>query len=383
MIIDAAVEERLEVAVLAGYRYTTIYTRPVNGKFIVNLSPSIIFFTLYHLLTQPNKNISFCYLLAIFSVVKPKIVIENTHITQLVRLAKACSEIQFFVILNGYWLNIRDGLYGAEDLYHKNLARTIESFNSRIENYHIYVFGTKDVEIFEDEGLSTTNSGVQYHPIGSMLGDCARSHCDLKNIDVDIVWVSQCSSNTLRGSSELQRLLKEQTQVAYTFVCRYVRKNRLSLLIQLRSDLEDEMLERDFYRELHAGLPISVEFSRNSELFSAYNAVARAALVLSIHSTLGYEAMSWGKRVMFLHLDFSKVLKISSSRHVNDTDIWPWILLDANYDAFEMKVEELRNLDDGRYRERIEPFVDYLIGGESQKLAHLSIRDDINKILQQ
>lgn len=348
----------------------------------INLSPKIVVRSLYYLLAQSNKNIPHCYFMAILDIVKPTVVIENTHIAHLARLASVYRKIQFIVVLNGYWLNIRDGLYGSEELYHKQLARVVQTLGHKIDNYHIYTFGAKDIEIFEDEGLGTAYSGIRYHPVGSMMGDAYGSRHRLQKADFDIVWVSQCSSETLRGSMDIQRLLRDQTIVAASLVSKYATQNCLSLLIQLRSPLEDEELEMDFYSNLYAELPIPVSFSRNMEIFSAYDAVSRASLVTSIHSTLGYESMNFGKRVIFFHLELSAVLKVSSSKHSDDNEIWPWIIVDSDYDSFEMKVDELRMLDDSLYRERTNPLVAYLMSGGRTKLANIALREDIAKFIE-
>ena len=119
--------------------------------------------------------------------------------------------------------------------------------------------------------------------------------------------------------------------------------------------------------------PKPITFYRNDELFAAYKSLTKSPVILSLHSTLGLEAMVLGKRVMYFYLAISLFVKISSSLHENDFELWPWIVFDQSYEKFENLFNQLLSLDKEEYVFMTKSKIKYLIGSDTDELANKKI----------
>jgi hypothetical protein len=380
LLVDARSFERIRL-MLPSINYNLCYTEPAFGEMVIYASPSVIFYSLTAYFRSGISSITLAYLIGLIDATRPKIVIENIHFSIMLRAAQLRNKVSFITILNGYWMNGSSLIYG-DDLFHKQLHKISKKFIGHVKNYHIIVFGKKDIEIFEDEGLSNEQTGICYHAFGSALADLAGKKYDAQCIPrcYDIVWVSQCDSVSIKDARFISNLLIEVTRKAFSFLVTYANDRQLNIHVHLRSDPGNDILERQFYQSI-SGEISNLSISDNIERpLSVYATAWRGSIICSIHSTLGFECLAWNKKVAFFLFDFVRYVKLSSSRHTFDAELWPW-LFDGFSSEITHRLDALLALTDEEYSNQIREYQLYLIGKNLKQEAGESLQSLVDSIL--
>jgi len=381
LLVDPAGIKSIGYA-LPNENFNLCYVRPAFGEMIIYASPKIIMYSVVNYFRSGAGSMVLAYMLGLIDATRPKVVIENIHFPILLRAAQLRPKVSFLTVLNGYWLNGSDLIYGGGG-FHKQLARIYRNFPARAENYHVVTFGEKDIEIFNDEGLGGDCAGIKYHPFGSMLGDYAyRKYIDKEApIKYDIVWISQAASESIRGTRFVDNLLVGVTKKAFAFLVQYAKDRQLSILVHLRSDPNDDQLEQHFYAEMADGC-IELAIRRNDERpLSVYYSASLGRMICSIHSTVGFECLAWRKKVAFFLFDFDSFIKISSNRHASDVELWPWIFVGLTAEM-ATRLDDLLLQTDADYLENLQNYQPYLIHADSEGGADQSIRALVDSMLQ-
>lgn len=325
------------------------------------------------------------YFIACFHYMKPRVVVDYPHRSFLAKVAKEYDDAEYFSITNGIVADTLDART-IDSMYQYEMAKQAIS---HLDNFHLYVIGQKDADIFSQAGLDKKNTGINVYAPGSIIADYYRGTTDVHKNLYDICFVSQVNSITirdnrenLRGDQHISKMLMEQTDVIIKHFNRYAIENNLTCAIQFRSSSLDEADERDYYlSKIDKDANITL-LSRN-DISSAYIAAAKSRIMVSLFSSIGYEAISWGKRAMFCHLDFKNVYKISSAKFETDAAMWEWLVEHPDYKCFSEKLDDLRNISDDEYVSRISEVAQYLVNFEPKGRmgAHHVIRDKISGIL--
>ncbi|MCE5181766.1 MAG: hypothetical protein ABFD51_13310 [Anaerolineaceae bacterium] len=377
LILDPVDESRIKAALLGGVNYATLDTRYGHEKlkFRIYLSPKIIYFSLCMLIKGRHPWTSYCY--AIIRCISPKVVIDNMHLPFMLPLAQEMPNIRFFVISNGFWNDVLDRVV-IKSFYTYSLKAMFQRCPQRVSNFHVFNFGKKDSDLFRQCGLDERSTGIHYHDVGSLFGDYMRAMMrgSVNVNDYDIVFVSQCDGDAITGSQEIQKKLVENTRLAISNLNKYIVEKNKRCLILLRGQPKLERSEIAFYQSLFDE-SAQVEFHRNDNLFAVYEGLTRAPVIISLFSTTGFEAMSWGKKVLFCLYGFTKIYKISSDKYETDTEMLKWSLETAEYSTFQKKLDDLFKMKMSDYLSQNAEVVDYIISGRSEKPAHIYIRDVI------
>lgn len=377
LILDSVNANRLSAAFLQGIDFAVLDARYKNEKlkFRIYLSPKIAYFAMRMLLARWSPWDSYCY--AIIRCISPKVVIDNVHLLYVLPLAREMPNVRFFVILNGFHCDILDKSI-VESNYIYALKEKFQSHPQRVSNFHIFCFGKKDSDIFRQCGLDEASTGIQYHDVGSIYGDYMKSRLcgDVNRHDFDFVFVSQCDHDSIFASEKIHRMLVENTSKAIANLSRYIVEKNQRCLILLRGEPDIEQSEIAFYKSLF-DVSAQIEFHRRDSAFSVYRGMNKAPIIVSLYSTIGFEAMSWGKKVLFCLYGFTKVYKISSAKYASDTDMLTWSLENSEYDAFSKRLDELVKMELPDYLNQVAEATSYIISGSSGKPAHIYVREKI------
>jgi surface carbohydrate biosynthesis protein len=382
MLIDVNSIKHVKI-MLPSVNFNLCYTGPAYGKMVLYASPKIILYTLAAYFREGVGSITIAYLIGLIDATRPKIVIENSNLSLMLRIAQLRPDVSFITILNGYWLNGSRLIYGAE-LFHVQLHKISKEFGRRVQNYHIITFGKKDIEVFEDEGLGNIQTGIIFHSYGSELANFSERSYSTQCIPLsyDIVWISQCDSESMQGSLFIHKLFKDVTQKAFSFLIKFANDRQLSVHVHLRSDPSAEKLERKFYEDMAESFS-KLTFSGNSQRpLSVYASAWRGSMICSIHSTLGFECIGWNKKVAFFLFDFVRYIKISSNRHAFDAELWPWLFDEFSPDI-EHHLDDLLSLTDEEYSDRIHEYRIHLIGNDLNQNNCNSLSSLVNAIIRQ
>ena len=227
---------------------------------------------------------------------------------------------------------------------------------------------------FEKDSYIKCNCKVDnFYPVGSLKGGYYKYKlCNGLSVesDYDICLVSQFREQIMYGREFPE--IKKAVNMLNTFLKKYIDENN-SLMVNIACassrDTEERYFEEAVGDRLHIIKNIPGEFT-------TYGYMDRSDVILTCHSTAGFEAFGWGKKVLFCHFFTEKeyLRLLSSLPDICTVDI-------TDYDIFCAKLDYLRGLDDLTYRKMTEDAAKYFMNYDSQMPAHRFIRNKIFDII--
>lgn len=343
-ILDDASEPELVLILLSNYRWFSLNIRQIEHGGAIFVHPTIIFRALAYLLR--GYPLLTCYMLAVILVTKPRAVIDFCSQSNIVDLAQVNSDIAFISIINGMVSYPLDHSLYAPTIHQALGAKNIKNVN----NYSIYCFGQRDVDIFSYFGVSEPKTGIKVYSAGSLLGSYYTEQIEPVNHAAKVDYDICLSSTTTPGL-----LLKQNDKLYYGIMmkcndllcdhlARFVKAHGLNLAIALRTQGETEF---NYFRKWFGN---DVQIAHREDIFSTYRVMRRSHLSISLGSTSGWEALAWKKKVMFTPFFDAKFFGYyAPGKLENNQEMWKWWLEDTGYEKFEAMLLDLLNMPDEEY----------------------------------
>ncbi len=165
---------------------------------------------------------------------------------------------------------------------------------------YYFSFGSVEADIFSQGGHTVSN----FYPIGSLRAGIFREEYPVsKEKEFDLCYISQLDpipSNCAGLDEWTLEIFTSYYEVGkryFDIIAKYAEENNLNLCVAMRSpqNSAESAMEREYFRyQGHA----NIEYIPQSR-FSSYRAVQASKLCFTISSTLGYEALGLGERVIF------------------------------------------------------------------------------------
>lgn len=173
--------------------------------------------------------------------------------------------------------------------------------NKTLMEYDYYFsFGSVEADIFSQGGHTVSN----FYPVGSLRAGVFRDKYPiLKPKAFDLCYISQFIPIPL-NVSELDKwtlqLINSYNYVGkrlFDIISKFAEEKQLSLCVAMRYPINssDFEVEHEYY-SYHGNAKIELIIQNE---FSSYNAVQASQLSFTISSTLGYEALGLGERIIF------------------------------------------------------------------------------------
>ena len=319
------------------------------------------------------------YLMAWIAVSKTKIVLDRSHNLNLALYARYFPETHFYLIQNGSWL----ASLNPEIEKPRFIQRLAERADTLTSNLHICCFGENDI----DKIVGTTGSiSFQPMPIGSLMGDhyffesCERMSPPAK---YKICLCSQAvPARIAKGGALGERRLRAY-ELLDEFLVRFCDEHQVSAVIAPRKKPGDEdwAEERNFHLKT-IGASTMVRVAEEEGRDATYALMNESEVVLSLYSTTGFEAIKWGKKVMFCPFYHDDVFKASSPRFAKDSDCWPWWLAEPDYEAFASMLKRLIDTSEEDYQSQTRKAASYISGCGMGKGAPEALRDATHEVLE-
>lgn len=225
------------------------------------------------------------------------------------------NEAYFYGTIKSKKPSIVFAFYGTSLRYFSTLAnalpkiRFVGLFPFQIHNHHLqniqpslaeyYVFGEYD----KKQLIKIGQSPDLIHPVGSFYAQAYLMQKRPKLIIYDICIVSQvihfwfdegCSENRKKGKKIFDTLLDYLRKFCESY-------NQLRIIIALRpqeNGIAGTLLEKKYFAEKLSGVNFIFKENEESE-FSSYHTVDESMVIITHYSTIGFEALGWGKKVLF------------------------------------------------------------------------------------
>ena len=297
------------------------------------------------------------YFLACLDMIRPKVVLTfvDTHI-HFQRCSRTYPEATFIAVQNG----ARDRK-AVKPPYIPGPPHPA----SRISMPYFYCFGRYEVDLYTEEGHRIDH----FHPTGSVRGGVylAQRGPQPPRKTHDICIVSQWRFDLFRPDwrPEMAKMLDISQRDAFgkvvEFVARYAREHTLSVSVARSSENPEE--ENYFRQRLGDGVDIVA--SRRFDL-SSYACVDAADAVVAGYSTLGIEALGWGKKALLCNFTGDAGYALPKQGL--------WSLSVADYAVFRDRLDAIRAMADTDYRRAAGDFARYMMQFDPARPAHLAIR---------
>ena len=272
-----------------------------------------------------NYNSYYFYLDALIQSIQPKIIVTAAdNSVTLSKISKLHTSILF--------------------VYVQSALRDLYSFQRSLDLPVYCSFGNIEKRLFSDLNIRVQ----EYLPIGSVkLGMAMSEEHTSSHEHVDICFISSYRAETQHAKKrEISRRLEDIDQLLFLHSIKFARRSNLSVRV-LGKAREDkwQKLEMFHYEKLADGFPFEyVRTDNELRKYASYHGLLSSGLSISCGSTLGFEGLSAGKKVLF-----------GATMDVKFIDDWgvgfyyldiPQLisLQQESFEHFSCKVEHLRNI---------------------------------------
>lgn len=350
VIFDSTGSEFINKLILNGIDYAVLPVRHEEFYFTPKLAELFLknFFCKF-ILRRDCRNIGFIYMLSCIECMQPKIVvtfIDNNCVFH--AISNVYDKADFYTIQNGIRTN-----HALRDFLPKP-----PRFGSFFKIKNLICFGEYERELYHRYGHSIG----KLHPVGSLIGSYFKSELakDNENPVFDVCVISQWRRLImLKGHHPNVKNAIDTTNI---FLSKSIEKKKISICVALRSN---EKEEREYYVNLFGPEVHLVNFDQ--ENMSTYFAMHKSKVIVTYCSTVGYEALGWGKKVLFCNF--------SGEERRNFIIDGFWSINKIDYEEFKRKFDYLINIDQKEYRNLTKDVAKYVMNYDPLIPVHKYIRD--------
>jgi len=332
-------------------------------------------FALLRMLVAGKKSL-FDYTVAYIKILKPRFVftfLDNN--VDFYKLAAIFPNTKFIAIQNGQRANYANQLgFGFFDLL-KN-----ESAKNKLSAHAICVLGTTAADQYTQyiQVKPVVTGSLKNNLIGNLIKPTEH---------FDIVYVSQHAPFEI-PNSEVKFFFGNKSITASEFytieknIVRFLaerskRTNQSFAVLGKRTD--SSSYEREFF--VSAANPHTVHFIPRTSETSTYEFCNSASLIVTADSTIGYEFLARGNKVVFLSGRINAVNN-ELSREIHDTDFGfplglgssgPFWTNMANDSEFEQVIGLVQSMSDAQWANAISPYNDALMAYQPGNTAFIQM----------
>ncbi len=376
LLVDNIAEKYLKDPILNSYDYTSICTRPGFRKSIFYFNLKLVFFFILGLIK--NLNFKNSYVFACIKCIKPSLVLENTFDHNLIFLAKLFPNIEFIYLTQGIWFNI---LPDGKKVIQTSFPESISNIKiEKLSNIRLFLWGQKDIDLFENLGVNKHNKIVKLVKVGSWQGSYYKNFENKFKISRDLLFISQLNKSFFNSEREEHKIIYQNTISSLKLLISYAYENNLSLAYFCRCSCENDEEEV----ELINSIPkrgIRFELIKHKNIFGVWEETFKSEIILSNYSTVAHDAMVFQKKTVLMPLYSKNIFEWFSlnSKFKDDKDFWKWTLYDDNINNFSEIMDDIRNISMIDYKKMIKSRIEYLSNTELKKPSYQIIRDYINE----
>ena len=255
-----------------------------------------------------------------------------------------------------------------------------------VEYDHYFSFGSVEKVMFSQGGHKVTN----FYPIGSLRAGIFRDEELIPMVkDSDLCYISQFNPIPL-NTDTLDEWTREMYNAYYIMgkqyfyiICKYAENNNLRLSVAMFSPKDSLNFNEEFEYYSYPG-KINIEhIARNR--FSSYRAVVSSRLTFTISSTLGYEALGFGERVIFAK-DVGLVNSLVMQGSWTDNLVTHGLpelqrLHNLDYAELAFKATEILKMKNEDYIEYTKNARSYYMNYDDEQRPHQIVKNKIKEFL--
>jgi surface carbohydrate biosynthesis protein len=239
----------------------------------------------------------------------------------------------------------------------------------------VYCFGPRDVDLYASHNVPAS----RLQPVGSIKAsyflDQVAPSLDA-GLKYDICLISSYQPGMERAdyheAEEYRKQLSEGTIKMCQFLARLMNEKALKVIVAGWQKPGENQGEIEFYKSIF-GDDVRV-VSAHEEYLSSYHLAYQSQVVLSYCSTLGFEALSWGRKAFFFYMPNEKNYRL------DDPHSALFQILEGSYEEFCVKLNTILDMSPSQYRNEVRVDAQYAITSEGEP-AYKVLRHLIQRAL--
>lgn len=219
---------------------------------------------------------------------------------------------------------------------------------------NLLCFGQEVVDRYKQEGCSVSRFIIG----GSLKNSLYLASNKVPQVKrYDLLWVSQFRPARF-GSTMLE--LKESSLVLLEFLQRYCEENDRTLCIACSCKERNFSYEYQFLLQ-QIRIPNVQLVPNDDNNFSSYRSMDMANVTVTVNSTIGFEGISRGNKVLFCNFSEDKYFDVPSGYSEG-----PWALRDSarDYEKFAAVLQSLENMSQEEWRMASQKMAEYFVSPE-------------------
>lgn len=272
---------------------------------------------------------------------------------------------------NAEFITIQNGAHHTVEI--RNSAPVINGKKYQYYLPHFVCFGQYEVDEYKRNGHIIG----QAYPVGSLKAGYYRAQIDAKKVQChyDICLISQYRETMMEGT--LFPEVKKGLLILFDFLKRFAQENDVRYCIALCYGgivMCDSSPKKEYisYQKIFGDRVELIE-RRPDSFFSSYEAIDSSKVSLTVDSTLGFEALGLGKKILFCNFTGDP------DHDINCTDLCRINIID--YDLFSQKLKQLLLMEQNMYLKQTEKDRKYFMNYNPEFPAHEVVRQLIEKFL--
>jgi surface carbohydrate biosynthesis protein len=357
LIIDLHGSENIVKTLPNGISYALLSTR---GEFIYLSYKLIFFWIVFFFKIRPinRTSIRVSYAASVVKIINAKILvtfIDNNNFLGLI--SRNFDTLHCISIQNG-----------ANRQKHGIVSNAI------LPTYY-YSFGENEIDLFKRDGINYK----EVYPMGSLKAGLFyeqynKSNKKEKN-QYDVGIISEYRPEQEYSDHISMRDFFKAGFKLHKFMSRYGGNKKIAVLLSGK----DSKNEKKYFDSIYKG--DAFELLDRINPYSNYYNIMNCEVVVSLTSTLSYEAMALGKKVLFCY----NVLNNGNDSNTRYTQFVKipeeFILSSGDYNHFEKKINNLIKMDSKKYHDKIKKYSKYVMNFDKCNLPQDIVRQKIHELI--
>ena len=260
------------------------------------------------------------------------------------------------------------------------LRDTIGSIKPGLRLPYYLALGQVESTIFQSIGIDCSH----YRPIGSVkLGLALIRAKNNRCPSFDICFISHYRPElTTTEASELFKLIELNQRFLFSYLVDYASKHNLSLAVASKTrDIKLQTIERKYFEEIAGATPFHfVTADKDEHEFDSYLTGLYSDLIVTLASTLGFELLATGKKVLFGATADSALMKKWGAEHY--FDVLPNIVKLQHNTKVEVALhcDQIRAITTHKYKDITNTAATNIISMPNNEYPHDSVKHIIEKL---
>ena len=265
----------------------------------------------------------------------------------------------------------------------QNACRGTNSIKQRGVKFPIFcALGSTEKKLFREHNIKIAT----YHALGSVKLAIAWEQWQSQNKNTrDISFISHYRPELFSDPFLIFKKIESCQRQLFQSCCAFAKSRKLNLTViaKMKGPSSEVDAERSYYETLADGFPLQfITSSEGDNEFNSYFTGFESRLVVSVGSTLGFELLSSGTKVLFGATGVVDFVNSWGTKHYFER-LPPLVQLSSfGYNDFFKSCDDLLDMPQEKFRAITQNPSNFIIAFSEENLAHKKLATLISDTMQ-